>query len=175
MDDKEAAEAEAERCASKLDLAQRLVNALGSESTRWAQAIIDLDLAIGLIIGDVLLASAFVSYVGPFAKKYRTEIMDVKFMKFFVDNKIPMSANSNPLNILTTPASVAMWGNQKLPSDAVSVENGAILTSSARYSLIIDPQLQGITWLREREKENNLQVTRLTNPKVVKVVEAAVE
>lgn len=36
MDDKNAAEAEANKCASKLDLANRLVNALGSESVRWA-------------------------------------------------------------------------------------------------------------------------------------------
>lgn len=83
MDDKNAAEAEAAKCASKLDLAQRLVNALGSESTRWAQSIVDLDESIELIIGDVLLASSFVSYVGPFNKKYRVEIMNNKFIPFF--------------------------------------------------------------------------------------------
>mmetsp|Transcript_27570 Transcript_27570/g.19972 ORF Transcript_27570/g.19972 Transcript_27570/m.19972 type:complete len:114 (+) Transcript_27570:8818-9159(+) len=47
--------------------------------------------------------------------------------------------------------------------------------NSERYSLIIDPQLQGITWLKEREKDSNLQVTRLSNPKIVKTVEFAVE
>jgi dynein heavy chain len=36
MDEKNAAEAEANRCARRLDLAQRLVNALGSESERWS-------------------------------------------------------------------------------------------------------------------------------------------
>ena len=82
MADKEAAENEAARCASKLDLAQRLVNALGSESTRWAQAIVDAETALTLIIGDVLMASAFVSYVGPFAKKYRDQIQ-ARFAKFF--------------------------------------------------------------------------------------------
>lgn len=75
MDDKEAAEAEAAKCAQKLDLAQRLVNALGSESTRWAQSIVDLDKSIDLITGDVLLASSFVSYVGPFSKTLREEII----------------------------------------------------------------------------------------------------
>ena len=57
----------------------------------------------------------------------------------------------------------------------MSSENGAILNNSERYSLIIDPQLQGITWLREREKENDLQVTRLSNPKMVKTLELAIE
>jgi len=62
-----------------------------------------------------------------------------------------------------------------LPSDRVSTENGAILTNSERYSLIIDPQLQGITWLKEREKNSDLQVTRLSNPKMVKTIEMSIE
>jgi dynein heavy chain len=104
MDDKAKAENDAAKCAQKLDLAQRLVNALGSESVRWATSIVELDKAIGLIIGDVLLASAFVSYVGPFNKKFRMEIMDNKFIPFFLQNEIPMSEDTNVLNILTTPA-----------------------------------------------------------------------
>lgn len=42
MDEKNAAESEAARCERRLSLAQRLVNALGSESERWANAIITL-------------------------------------------------------------------------------------------------------------------------------------
>jgi dynein heavy chain, axonemal len=46
MDAKESAEAEAARCASRLDLANRLVNALGSESERWNNAIAKLTIDI---------------------------------------------------------------------------------------------------------------------------------
>jgi dynein heavy chain len=109
-----------------------------------------------IIIGDVLMASAFVSYVGPFNKKFREFIIDDCFMKFFNENKIPRSPNCNPLNILCDEAEVAQWNNEKLPSDKVSSENGAILVNSERYPLIIDPQLQGITWLKNKEKNNNL-------------------
>lgn len=97
------------------------------------------------------------------------------FVKFFKENEIPHTPEANVLKILTTDAEIATWNNQKLPSDQVSSENGAILNNSERYSLIIDPQLQGITWLREREKENDLQVTRLSNPKMVKTLELAIE
>lgn len=175
MDEKNAAEAEAARCARRLDSAQRLVGALGSESERWNQAIVDLGEKLIVITGDVLLASAFVSYVGPFNKKFRDMITNVKFLDFFKKMKIPMSADTNPLTILTDEATIAGWNNQKLPSDRVSTENGAILTNSERYSLIIDPQLQGITWLREKEKNNDLQITRLSNPKMVKTMEFALE
>jgi dynein heavy chain len=97
-----------------------LVNALGSESERWAQSIIDLGEKIEVIIGDVLLASAFVSYVGPFNKKFRDMITNQKFLNFFKTNKIPMSNDPNPLNILTDEATVAQWNNYKLPADRVS-------------------------------------------------------
>jgi len=75
MDTKEAAENEAARCASRLDLANRLVSSLGSEKERWSQSIIRLGEEIKVVCGDVLLASSFVSYVGPFNKKYRDYIV----------------------------------------------------------------------------------------------------
>jgi len=64
-------------------LAQRLVSALGSEKDRWAKSIIELESQIELIVGDVLLASAFVSYSGPFNKKFRVQMIEVEFLKFF--------------------------------------------------------------------------------------------
>ena len=130
---------------------------------------------IELVSGDVLLAASFVSYVGPFNKQYRDEIIAGNFVKFFQQNGVPFSPAANPLASLTNEAVVAEWNNDKLPSDRVSVENGAILSNSARYPLIIDPQMQGILWLRTKERNNDLQVTRLTNPKMVKVLELAIE
>jgi len=141
MDEKNNAIAESERCERKLNLAQRLVGALGSEQEKWAQAIIDLGEYLQVIIGDVLLASAFVSYVGPFNKQFRNKIINDNFIEFFKKNNIPMSPEGNPLSVLTDEATTAGWNNFGLPPDRVSTENGSILTNSERYSLIIDPQL----------------------------------
>jgi len=98
-----------------------------------------------------------------------------KFIPFFAANAIPMTSNYNVLDMLTSPSQIASWNTQKLPSDQVSVENGSILCNSERYSLIIDPQLQGVTWLKERSKEDNLQVTRLSNPKIISTLELSIE
>lgn len=174
MNEKETAMREAERCERKLNLAQRLVNALGAEQERWAQSIIDLGELLNVIIGDVLLASAFVSYVGPFNKSFRDNII-ADFVQFFQNNNIPMSENADPLSVLTDEATVAGWNNYSLPPDRVSTENGSILTNSERYPLIIDPQLQGINWLRKTWEKDNLKVTRLSHPKMVKIIEMAVE
>jgi len=90
-------------------------------------------------IGDVLLASAFVSYVGPFNKKLRDEIIYDNFVTFFKSASIPMSPTPDPLSVLSDEAVVAGWNSKGLPPDTVSTENGAILTNSERYSLIVDP------------------------------------
>jgi len=86
-----------------------------------------------------------------------------------------MSPNTNPLNILSDEATIAGWNTYGLPPDQVSTENGAILTNSERYSLIIDPQLQGIVWLRKTWEPHGLKVTRLSNPKMPKEIEFSVE
>jgi dynein heavy chain, axonemal len=103
MNEKETAMREAEKCENKLSLANRLVSALGSEQDRWAQAIIDKGNLLEVIIGDVLLASSFVSYVGPFNKQFRDKILS-EFVNFFKNNNIPMSEEANPLSVLCDEA-----------------------------------------------------------------------
>jgi dynein heavy chain len=96
----------------KLDLAQRLTNALASENVRWAQNILTMEADKELLTGDVLLASAFISYVGPFTKTFRDKLMNSIFTPYLTDNfrkivgedgTLPMSAPPDPVKILTNP------------------------------------------------------------------------
>ena len=48
---------------TKLSLATRLTNALGSEGVRWKANIEQMEASRDLLVGDVLLASAFLSYI----------------------------------------------------------------------------------------------------------------
>lgn len=73
---KNAAMDEAARCERRLNLAQRLVKALGSENERWGIKIGELDESLALLVGDSLLASAFISYSGPFNKQYREKMIN---------------------------------------------------------------------------------------------------
>ena len=162
-------------CKEKLDLARRFINAIGSSSDRWEANIKDYDEQLVVIIGDILIASAFVSYCGPFPKKYRSKIKN-SFVEYVSSNKIPMSAfASDPMKILTDDAETAKWNNQKLPADPVSIENGAILSNSERWSLMIDPQLQGIKWIREKEASNGLKILRLNSKNLVNIIGECIE
>ena len=75
-----------ERGQRKLDLAQRLTNALASENVRWADNIVTMEADKELLTGDVLLASAFISYVGPFTKVFRDRLMANTFTPFLKEN-----------------------------------------------------------------------------------------
>ena len=84
-----------------------------------------------------------------------------------------MSEHANPLSILTTEAEVAGWNSQHLPADRVSTENGAIVMNSDRWPLLIDPQLQGVQWLKERFA-GNVEILRLGSSGIMRKMEAAI-
>lgn len=54
----------------------RLVGGLASENIRWAESVKNFKSQGVTLCGDVLLISAFVSYMGYFTKKYRNELME---------------------------------------------------------------------------------------------------
>lgn len=55
---------------------------------------------------------------------------------------------------------MATWNNQGLPSDRMSTENATILCNTERWPLIVDAQLQGIKWLKNKYQDN-LKAIRL--------------
>ena len=71
-----------------------------------------------------------------------------------------MTEGLDVLSLLTDVAKIARWNNEGLPSDRMSVENATILTNAERWPLMIDPQLQGIKWIKTRVGED-LKVVRL--------------
>jgi len=179
--EKDSAVAAVEAGQQKLDLANRLTSALADENVRWAEGIEQLTADKELLVGDVLLASAFISYIGPFTKRYRDEMITQQWMPFLETaangERIPMSDDPNPLSILTTEAEIAQWNADSLPDDRVSLENGAIVENTARWPLMIDPQLQGIRWVRNKESEEGrkLVVLRLGMKNMLTMLERAID
>lgn len=54
---------------------------LAGERTRWEASIVTLDAQLGALPGDVALASAFMSYAGPFPSQYRENLAKQTWQK----------------------------------------------------------------------------------------------
>jgi dynein heavy chain len=67
------------------------------------------------------MASAFVSYAGPFNKSFRDIMIRDEFLKFFKSNNLSVTPNISPARLLTDDSTAALWNQQSLPSDKVSV------------------------------------------------------
>lgn len=52
-----------------------LVDGLAGEKLRWEQTVEYCNIHYGQLPGDCLLATAFLSYVGPFVSQYREQLL----------------------------------------------------------------------------------------------------
>lgn len=57
------------------------------------------------LVGDVLLATGFLSYTGPFNQEFRLLLMDT-WKKELKDREIPYTESINLIEMLTEPAQV---------------------------------------------------------------------
>lgn len=96
--------------------------------------------------GDVLLVTAFISYVGCFTKQFRLDLLTKQWLPFLrnIDPGVPITHGLDPLSLLTDDTQIAKWNNEGLPNDRMSTENATILTNSDRWPLMIDPQVKTI-------------------------------
>ncbi|NXR16043.1 DYH1 protein, partial [Semnornis frantzii] len=138
-----------------------LINSLADEKVRWQDAVKNLDYEISNVTGDVLLATGFVAYLGPFTGPYRVALCK-EWLGQLSENSIPHSKESNLISILGDPMEIRSWqAIAGLHSDTLSVENGVITQFSQRWTLYIDPQGQANKWIKNLVRANNLEVAKL--------------
>lgn len=78
-----------ETCAAKLERAEKLMQGLGGEKDRWKETAEQLTIDYDNVVGDVLVSSGALSYLGAFTGSYRTKIRkrwQIKLTVFFFSN-----------------------------------------------------------------------------------------
>ena len=123
---------------NKVDLANTLINSLKSERESWDKSLVAAREFKGNLVGDVLICSGILAYLGVFIKSYRTEC--VKTWAGMMDTfKIQSSPDVSFVNILGDQVRISEWYSQGLPQDEFSTENAIMMENSERWSLMIDP------------------------------------
>ena len=111
----------------------------------------DLEERLGFLVGDVLISSAFLSYMGPFLSSYRQKLVYDIWIGQLRKLAIPVSDEFEFCAFMVNPTRVRDWNIQGLPSDGFSTENGVIVTRGRRWPLMVDPQCQALKWVKNME------------------------
>ena len=150
---------EADVTKKKMDAATQLINGLAGEKDRWSQQSKDFADQIQRLAGDCAIACGFMSYTGPFNKPFRDLLLGTYFSNDIIANKIPLTKNLSVTAMLADEATCGQWNLQGLPTDELSIMNGILTTSASRYPIMIDPQAQGLAWIKNKEAENDCKET----------------
>lgn len=105
-------------------------------------------------------------------KKVSVPELFFKNSKITLKPPIPITEGLDSLTLLTDDTTIALWQNEGLPSDRMSIENATILSNSDRWPLMIDPQLQGVKWIKQKYGDD-LKVIRLGQKGYLDVIEKA--
>ncbi|EAY19693.1 Dynein heavy chain family protein [Trichomonas vaginalis G3] len=162
-----------EECKSKLSRAETLINNLSGEKGRWEATLNSVIEQEKNLTGDVLVAAAGVAYSGPFPSEYRARLLRT-WIDFLSKNNITTSPGSSIIQTLQDPVEVLKWNLSGLPRDNMSLENTIIMSKSRRYSLCIDPQGQANRFIRNLNKDNQMEIVKLTDDNLVRSIENSI-
>ncbi|KAK2185461.1 hypothetical protein NP493_233g02018 [Ridgeia piscesae] len=172
---KEELRKKAEHTEMMLDRASKLVEGLAGERERWELTVEDLEERMGYLIGDVLIAAAFLSYIGPFLSNYRENLVVKKWLVEVRRLEVPCSPNFDFCQFMVKPTQVREWNIRGLPSDTFSTENGVLVTRGTRWPLMVDPQGQAIKWIKNMEHSRGLKVIDLQQSDYMRTLESSIQ
>ncbi|XP_043264608.1 dynein axonemal heavy chain 7 [Colletes gigas] len=167
-------ENEVTNCRNKLMRAEKLISGLGGEKDRWTAAAKSLQQSYDTLPGDILISCGMIAYLGPFTTNYRVESLD-KWRAYVKNLRIPCSDSYDFVEVLGSEIKINSWNIYGLPRDSFSTENAIIMDNSKRWSLFVDPQSQANRWIRNMEKQNELEIVKLTDADYMDIIEQAIE
>ncbi|TPX36351.1 hypothetical protein SmJEL517_g01576 [Synchytrium microbalum] len=168
----QALKSEMERVKSKVERSLSLLSNLASEKERWETTSMSFDVQMSTMVGDVLIASAFLAYAGFFDQTYReallskwTNHLEKSGISFKIDLAIP--------EYLSSADERLAWQKNALPADSLCTENAIMMKRFNRYPLIIDPSGQATAFLLNDYRDRKISVTSFLDDSFVKVLESS--
>ena len=92
------------------------------------------------MLGDLVLATCFITYLGLFEGSYRAKMMNEVWRDVMEAMKIPHTALLSIRGLLGNEEVVAAYILKGLPGDSVSIENMIILQETSLSYLFVDPE-----------------------------------
>ncbi|XP_063373463.1 dynein axonemal heavy chain 6 [Cydia amplana] len=163
-------QADVDLAAARLSRAGKLTQALADEQTRWEDSVKSATHQLYCTTGDIIIASGCIAYFGAFPTSYRREL-EAKWVSQCKELGIPASDTFDLITVMANSYTIRTWNSQGLPRDAISTENGILMTRAGRWPLTIDPQEQANRWIKNMERDNGLQIMKLNDPAYLRILE----
>lgn len=171
--EKEALEEKVNDTNVKLIRARKLIEGLGGEKVRFGKEANRFKDELDFVVGNVVISAGTVAYLGPFLHKYRVEAID-SWKSMCHRHSITVSDNFSLQKFCGNPLDIQNWKLQQLPTDSFSISNAVIMSNSSRWPLLVDPQQQANSWIRNMEREHNLLVLRPSESDYIRQIRQAI-
>lgn len=156
----------------KVDRSVRLLDSLSSERTRWEEGSRSFETQIATLVGDVLVAAAFLAYSGLYDQQFRKTMTDDWLHQLQLSG-IQYKSLNPVTEYLSTADERLGWQENSLPVDDLCTENAIILKRFNRYPLIIDPSGRVTEFLQKENKDRRLTVTSFLDDSFTKQLESS--
>ena len=107
MAEKQQLQEEAEIMERRLIAADKLISGLGSENIRWTNELQELKEMRIRLLGDCLISSGFLSYVGAFSWEFRNDMVYTEWQNDILSREIPLSQPFRIETILTNEVEIS--------------------------------------------------------------------
>ncbi|KAL2166549.1 hypothetical protein VTG60DRAFT_2516 [Thermothelomyces hinnuleus] len=168
----QAIKAEMSRVQFKVDRSVKLLDSLSSERTRWEEGSKSFETQISTLVGDVLVAAAFLAYSGLYDQTFRKSMMEDWLHQLHLSG-IQFKQPNPVTEYLSTADERLGWQENTLPVDDLCTENAIILKRFNRYPLIIDPSGRVTEFLQRECKDRRLTVTSFLDDSFTKQLESS--
>ncbi|EFA77050.1 cytoplasmic dynein heavy chain [Heterostelium album PN500] len=170
--DTESIKSEMTKVKSKVDRSIALIDNLSSERSRWELQSENFQTQMATVVGDVVLASAFLAYIGFFDQHFRADLMQ-KWMHRLESVGIKFKPELSVPDFLARPEERLQWHANSLPADDLCVENAIMLKRFNRYPLVIDPSGQAMEFLMNQYADKKINKTSFLDASFMKNLESA--
>jgi len=156
----------------KVERSISLLHNLSSENERWENDSQHFQTQISTLVGDCLLAAAFLAYIGYFNQSYRQMLIET-WQDRLRQSRLQTKPDLSLIEYLSHPSERLEWAANALPTDDLCIENAIMLNRFNRYPLMIDPSGQATEFVMKQYHSRKLIRTSFLDDAFLKNLESA--
>ena len=125
------------------------MQSIGSEKDRWIATKKKLAEDKLSLLGDMIIATSFVNYLGPFEGSYRMKILADIWQPLNKKYQLKQTIDFNLKDILGEVEKISDWTIRGLPNENMAYENMIIIdeTQQKKYPVMVDPEGQALRYM----------------------------